>query len=1569
MELSQSPIDKQREEIQVLKSILGAEDFLPAPPKSNAWKVKGPPEFMLRVRHPDPECTDAVGFNLHVAFTLKYPATAPILKIQKPISGLSQQQLNSLLSLLQKRAKDSVGNAMIYDLYDFCLDWLRDNVKLAKIPTMSLAGEMTHRTAQEEEALQVKREAEKDLRRQEEEKQLEQLSYELNLDSIRKKETQRVERQKARKRAMSDVEEPAQTVEVPVESFKEKIQIYCPSLGEDVEFDSVMIFNPIAQYFGTTWQAEPVCDAPRGSLLLDLHIISFDGNYYGSTKGRQKLDDLEKELRIQMGIKHPNIVAIHAVKLSMNYPPRLAILSERRMGMSLQDLLQAATSLNAEKATIFLRQCLSALNALHDRGLLHKGINLTTIRVANTTDSLEGPIIKMDRAFWYPTVRDLHRSNSFGDFRSTDGSLPESWTPKEVIESPLIYTRTRDISELGIVFLRMLLGINAARQHPDPFTAMDSDAFPDTLRDLTTAMWDARKRRTTSCLSLLNNLPVVNGPTIRPNITITSPSVLKLGRKFWPGRSPEKEIAPISNPRSHGHSRWREDWDELEHLGSGGFGRVVKARNRLDGRIYAVKKIKLLRSSNDDEKIFREVKLLSRLQHRHIVRYYTTWLETEGVSSDSSDADEDDTSDASSEQTSRQHTDDDDPFAIDLDELSSNTRSQSTSFPSIHFKPDSSGRLSSLGDSDSESDDESGSLSPALSRYTEKPPVLPGHRILYIQMEFVERQTLVERIAEGLSEDEAWRLFHQLLEGLSHMASLGILHRDIKCGNIFIDKNGDVKIGDFGLATSSLATIAAKETSDGTFRPSNPEMTLDIGTRLYTAPEVLGSGSRRSHDHTKADMYSLGIVFFEMNFSFSTQSERITVLESLRKPAIIFPSAWQGRSRQKEIITSLLQHDPAARPSAQELSQSPLLPPKVQDEYIRDALHVMTQRGSVHYSEILNSFFNQEARPTAFVYDRDFIPPTYAPLLPIIQDRLVEIFRMHGAIDSTLPLLLPKAQREEYGPNTVFLVDRQGELLTLPRNGLIPMARRAAQHNIRRIKRYHIGDVYSNSMGGGHPSIRKAAVVDVITPDLSMGAQPAIAELLGIADRCLNAFPVSEFSSYVIHITHTDIKKDLFNRIPASQRSYVHDILYQSKTPWRTKRGHLVKSNVGKSILDEIEVLCEADDLELLVANIQKVSMALYSTLAPAIDEVRQIIRYAKTIGVTRPILFRPLMDAKTFESGVFFQFVRPSRRSELIAAGGRYDHLIRKYADPTAKLDTIRAFGLQIDVDRVATHLAAHQSTSVSHLIKEQRSFGAFSPRRCDVYIYSFQPGHLAERLEVAALLWKHNISADIMYDAAINNEEDHVQRCFDEGILFIVYPKPPTARHDQPTFKVKSVIRETETGVSRHELVSFLQSQIAEQRKIDVESTPLCIPASPLTTVSTQTINEDVQLVLLQDVHRKLKKPPKGIKDALNPAKEKISDLVYTFSNSFRHTVQHGLPIIAVDIPSLAFNAMIADAEAGWLTNDEAWRTVLAAMPEIPSGRAVAIKDALLKKKEEGKRHVILFHVQDERAFVLNF
>ena len=74
------------------------------------------------------------------------------------------------------------------------------------------------------------------------------------------------------------------------------------------------------------------------------------------------------------------------------------------------------------------------------------------------------------------------------------------------------------------------------------------------------------------------------------------------------------------------------------------------------------------------------------------------------------------------------------------------------------------------------------------------------------QMEFCEKSTLRTCIDTGLYEDmgRAWRLFHEVVDGLVHIHEQGIIHRDLKPVNIFLDVNDQVKIGDFGLATTDI---------------------------------------------------------------------------------------------------------------------------------------------------------------------------------------------------------------------------------------------------------------------------------------------------------------------------------------------------------------------------------------------------------------------------------------------------------------------------------------------------------------------------------------------------------------------------------------------------------------------------------------------------------------------------------------------------------------------------------------------------------------------------------------------
>jgi translation initiation factor 2-alpha kinase 4 len=97
--------------------------------------------------------------------------------------------------------------------------------------------------------------------------------------------------------------------------------------------------------------------------------------------------------------------------------------------------------------------------------------------------------------------------------------------------------------------------------------------------------------------------------------------------------------------------------------------------------------------------------------------------------------------------------------------------------------------------------------------------------------------------------DDSWKLFRQILEGLSHIHGHGIIHRDLKPDNVFIDETSNPRIGDFGLATSGQYYLADKASSAGTI---DSDLTTDIGTTLYVAPELRSSSN--GHYNDKVDV-------------------------------------------------------------------------------------------------------------------------------------------------------------------------------------------------------------------------------------------------------------------------------------------------------------------------------------------------------------------------------------------------------------------------------------------------------------------------------------------------------------------------------------------------------------------------------------------------------------------------------------------------------------------------------------------------------------------------------------------
>lgn len=119
----------------------------------------------------------------------------------------------------------------------------------------------------------------------------------------------------------------------------------------------------------------------------------------------------------------------------------------------------------------------------------------------------------------------------------------------------------------------------------------------------------------------------------------------------------------------------------------------------------------------------------------------------------------------------------------------------------------------------------------------------------YLIMEYVEGKTLKEVIKKKgvLSLDRALDYAHQILAGLNHAHSYGVIHRDIKPQNIMITPSGQVKIMDFGLAMNLTDSTITYDTSV-------------FGSVYYIAPEIAQKGT----GDARVDIYSTGIVLYEM---------------------------------------------------------------------------------------------------------------------------------------------------------------------------------------------------------------------------------------------------------------------------------------------------------------------------------------------------------------------------------------------------------------------------------------------------------------------------------------------------------------------------------------------------------------------------------------------------------------------------------------------------------------------------------------------------------------------------------
>ena len=131
----------------------------------------------------------------------------------------------------------------------------------------------------------------------------------------------------------------------------------------------------------------------------------------------------------------------------------------------------------------------------------------------------------------------------------------------------------------------------------------------------------------------------------------------------------------------------------------------------------------------------------------------------------------------------------------------------------------------------------------------------------FLLMEFIDGVNLRQAMSAGrFTPEQALAIVPPVCEALQYAHDHGIVHRDIKPENLLLDKEGRVKIADFGIAkmVERTSKFVAEESAPTT---SESRSTLAIGTPRYAAPEQQSDPQHVDH---RADIYSLGVVLYEL---------------------------------------------------------------------------------------------------------------------------------------------------------------------------------------------------------------------------------------------------------------------------------------------------------------------------------------------------------------------------------------------------------------------------------------------------------------------------------------------------------------------------------------------------------------------------------------------------------------------------------------------------------------------------------------------------------------------------------
>ncbi|XP_058843399.1 eIF-2-alpha kinase GCN2-like isoform X1 [Acipenser ruthenus] len=1470
--------DRQENELEALASIYG-EDFQDLR-KNLPWKVKRPPEVFLSLRPQGLTSRQEtyVTIDLWVQCPPTYPDLPPEVEL-KNAKGLSTENLQNLQSELKKLAAGLCGEVMIFQLAEHVQCFLSEHnipppksfheemLKNQQRQQEKLAQEQQQRIdEQRKREEQMQNEFRAEIQRREEEKKEEKKRKEMakqehleNAAMTRPESPKLVcasggtadqpeakRRGNNRRRAHSSGrsrrdrqhsccsnEESTRPLEVLQFSAGSRgdITVYrgkCIGESEQLGRRVYYAFEATSGDFVIVYEWILQWNKKMGKIFTNQERDKID-------KCKKQIQGAESELSSLLKLDHPNLV--HYTALTHREHEDYIVINllvEHINGFSLSSSLSKSTPLPIDQIRNYASQLLTALDFLHSNSVVHKVLSAASVLV----DS-EGNVKLTD----YSISNRLAEICKEDIFEQTRVRFCEDALPRKT-------GKKGDVWNLGLLLLALSQGKEVKQYPPTVPSSLPSD-FQDFLHKCVcvddTERWNTQQ--------LLEHA-FVNPPLVKTPSQLKDDSPEETGIDFVSTMTPSNYIlnAPFG-PEIHKQlSRYYTEFEELKLLGKGAFGAVIKVQNKLDGCSYAVKRIQVNPASKQFRRIKGEVTLLSRLNHENIVRYYNAWIEKQQMTSSgvlSNESSEQKTSNASPPQdkvnelglmdnvednapppalassvewsttveksSSAKRGGEDQESSDDEDVFCASFRAYDNDSDSDIIFANGDGSRDGNSQEEESKRNAAGPLSAPESSEEKRPVVLMVH-YLYIQMEYCERSTLRDTIDRGLYQDNSrlWRLFREILDGLAYIHEQGMIHRDLKPVNIFLDSNDHVKIGDFGLATDHPANVAADkcEVEDNVHvikQDATDNMTGMVGTALYVSPEV--EGNTRATYNQKVDLFSLGIIFFEMSYRpMTTASERISVLSQLRLPTIEFPEDfdYDKTDRQRRVITWLLEHDPALRPTAAELLKSEHLPPsQMEESELHEVLHhTLANLNGKAYRNMLNLLFSQNISPVMdYTYDIDLCKGSYsshgAKLQQYVYETVSRVFKTHGAVKLQTPLFMPKNKKLYEGIEVACFMDHSGMLVMVPYDLRIMFARFVAKNNITNLKRYSIERVFRpRKLDRSHPRELLECAFDIVTSTTNSLLPEA--ETIYTISEIIYEFPVLQERNYSIYLNHTCLLKAILLHcgIPEDKLSQSSTILHEAMSEKLTRRELEAKfcnlSLSTKSLQTLYKYIDQKGDLpELspLINTLTKQKTAVAQLAKQGMKDLEEVTGLLKKLGVKLQVVINLGLFYKVqHHSGIIFQFVAFVKRRhrtvpDIVAAGGRYDHLIPQFRGPELSGPIPSAVGASLALEKICAALAS---------MEEPPSISC-----CDMLVVSVGQASMDRAIKIVQKLWTAGVSADVMYDVS-QSQETVQEHCKLVGIACVAF----VSEKDGNYIKVKSFEkdRQSEKRILETDLVDHL-------------------------------------------------------------------------------------------------------------------------------------------------------------------